>query len=75
MDLRDHLVGLQSAICASIGAHPTNFAATRDRILLAAMLPLGISFGAVRALNPWACKMMLASYQIGSRLDHEKNAD
>jgi len=43
-------------------------AATGDWWALAAILPLGVFFGAVHALTPGHGKMVLSSYLVGSRL-------
>jgi nickel/cobalt transporter (NicO) family protein len=64
----EFLIGLQRWINASIAADLSAFAATRDWAALAAVLPLGILFGAVHALTPGHGKTVLASYLVGSRL-------
>jgi nickel/cobalt transporter (NicO) family protein len=67
-DILGYLVGLQGWIRGAIAAQLTDFATTRDWTLLAAMLPLGIGFGAIHAFTPGHGKMLLASYLLGSRL-------
>jgi len=64
----DVLIALQRWINASISADLSAFAASRDLAALAAILPLGIVFGAIHALTPGHGKTVLASYLIGSRL-------
>ena len=55
---------IHEALIAATGA----FAAGRDWTTLAAMLPMGILFGAVHALTPGHGKTVLASYLVGSKL-------
>jgi nickel/cobalt transporter (NicO) family protein len=55
---------IHEALIAAMGA----FAAGRDWTTLAAMLPMGILFGAVHALTPGHGKTVLASYLVGSKL-------
>ncbi len=62
------LVDVQQWIYRAVGGHLTGFATTRDWAALAAILPLGIVFGAVHALTPGHSKTLLASYLVGSRL-------
>jgi ABC-type nickel/cobalt efflux system permease component RcnA len=62
------LVELQGWIKGSLTGYLNGFAATRDWVALASVLPLGIVFGAVHALTPGHGKSILASYLIGSRL-------
>ena len=64
----DLLIKLQKWIYDSLGVHLTAFAATRDWAALAAVLPLGVVFGAIHALTPGHGKSVLASYVLGSRL-------
>jgi nickel/cobalt exporter len=64
----DVLIALQRWINASINADLSAFAASRDLAALAAILPLGIVFGAIHALTPGHGKTVLASYLVGSRL-------
>src|SRR5215211_7077817 len=64
----DLLFSVQRWIYASLTADLSAFAVTRDWAALAAVLPLGIVFGAVHALTPGHGKSVLASYLIGSRL-------
>ena len=60
-----HVQGwIHEALTAAMGA----FAAGRDWTTLAAMLPMGILFGAVHALTPGHGKTVLASYLVGSKL-------
>jgi len=64
----DLLIQLQKWVYGSLGSYLSAFAATRDWMALAAVLPLGIVFGAVHALTPGHGKSILASYVLGSRL-------
>ena len=64
----DQLVAIQRWIYTALSADLTAFAATRDWLALAAVLPTGILFGAVHALTPGHGKSILASYLAGSRL-------
>src|SRR4051794_554458 len=64
----DLLVALQRWINTTITADLSAFAATRSWTALAAILPLGIVFGAVHALTPGHGKTVLATYLAGSRL-------
>ena len=64
----DYLVRLQAGIHARLSSDLSAFAANRDWWLLAAVLPLGILFGAVHALTPGHGKSVLASYLLGSGL-------
>jgi len=66
-DVLAFLVGVQTRINASVGADLRAFAATRNWLDLAAVLPLGIAFGAVHALTPGHSKSILATYLAGSR--------
>jgi len=64
----DVLIAIQRWIYGSLTAGLTAFATTHDWAALAAVLPLGIVFGAVHALTPGHGKTLLASYLVGSRL-------
>jgi len=64
----DQLVALQRWIYAALSADLVAFAATRDWMALAAVMPAGILFGAAHALTPGHGKSILASYLLGSRL-------
>ena len=64
----DLLFSVQRWIYASLTADLSSFAVTRDWVALAAVLPLGVVFGAVHALTPGHGKTVLASYLVGSRL-------
>jgi nickel/cobalt transporter (NicO) family protein len=64
----EYLIQAQRAIYATISADLSAFAATRDWLALAFVLPIGIVFGAVHALTPGHGKAMLASYLVGSRV-------
>src|SRR5215213_4331130 len=64
----EFLVRVQGWIQGSLSAALSGFAASRDWTLLAALLPMGIVFGAVHALTPGHGKTVLASYLVGSRL-------
>src|SRR2546430_34718 len=62
------LTAAQRWIYASITAQLTGFADTHNWAALAAILPLGVVFGAIHALTPGHGKTVLASYLVGSRL-------
>lgn len=62
------LIALQSDINAAVTGYLAAFAEERDWLALAAVLPLGILFGAVHAITPGHGKTILASYLVGSRL-------
>ena len=64
----DFLVRLQGQIHATLTADLAAFAANRNWWDLAAVLPLGILFGAVHALTPGHGKAVLTSYLLGSGL-------
>src|SRR5215212_5479727 len=64
----DILFSVQRWIYASLTADLSTFAATRNWAALAAVLPLGVVFGAIHALTPGHGKTVLASYLVGSRL-------
>jgi nickel/cobalt exporter len=64
----EFLINVQGWIQGSLAAALTGFAASRDWTLLAAMLPMGVAFGAVHALTPGHGKTVLASYLVGSQL-------
>lgn len=64
----DQLILLQRWIYTALSADLVAFAATRDWMALAAVLPAGVLFGAVHALTPGHGKSILASYLLGSRL-------
>lgn len=64
----EFLINVQGWIRGSLTAALSGFAVSRDWTLLAAMLPMGIAFGAVHALTPGHGKTVLASYLVGSRL-------
>jgi ABC-type nickel/cobalt efflux system permease component RcnA len=64
----EQLVAAQRWIYSSLSGDLSAFAATRDWLALAAVLPVGIFFGAVHALTPGHGKAILASYLVGSRL-------
>jgi nickel/cobalt exporter len=64
----DQLIQLQRWIYGAMSADLVAFAATRDSLALAAVLPTGILFGAIHALTPGHGKSILASYLLGSRL-------
>jgi ABC-type nickel/cobalt efflux system permease component RcnA len=65
-DLLAFLIDAQTQINRAIAADVNAFAASRDWMLLASVLPLGILFGAVHALTPGHSKTVLASYLAGS---------
>ena len=67
-EMLDWLIATQRWIYATLSADLSAFAATRDWVALAAVVPLGIVFGAVHALTLGHGKSVLASYLIGSRL-------
>ncbi|WP_204270734.1 hypothetical protein, partial [Escherichia coli] len=62
----DFLVRAQSAIQAALTGNLSAFAASHDSGALAAVLPLGVIFGAVHAWMPGHSKSVLASYVLGS---------
>ena len=62
------LIDLQRWIYRAISGELGAFAASRDWWALAAVLPLGVVFGAAHALTPGHGKTVLASYVLGSRL-------
>src|SRR5215210_1191093 len=64
----DQLIALQRWIYGGLSADLLAFAATRDWMALAAVLPAGVLFGAIHALTPGHGKSILASYLLGSRL-------
>ena len=64
----EQLIAWQKWIYAALSADLSAFATTRDWWALAAVLPVGIVFGAVHALTPGHGKAVLASYLVGSRL-------
>jgi nickel/cobalt transporter (NicO) family protein len=64
----EFLIRIQGWIQGSLSAAMSGFAASRDSTLLAAMLPMGVAFGAIHALTPGHGKTVLASYLVGSRL-------
>lgn len=64
----EHLVSVQRWIYSSLSDDLSVFAATRDWLALATVLPVGIFFGAVHALTPGHGKAILASYLVSSRL-------
>src|SRR5215210_7026511 len=64
----DYLITAQRWIYTSLSGDLSTFAATRNWATLAAVLPLGVLFGAVHALTPGHGKAVLASYLVGSRL-------
>lgn len=64
----DQLIALQRWIYAALTANLGAFAATRDWMALAAVLPAGVLFGAIHALTPRHGKSILASYLFGTRL-------
>jgi nickel/cobalt transporter (NicO) family protein len=64
----DFLMAAQRWIYGSLSGELSAFAATRDWLSLAAVLPLGIVFGAVHALTPGHGKTVLATYVVGARL-------
>ena len=65
----DWLVTAQRWLYGDLSAQLSAFASTRNWMTLAAVLPLGIVFGAIHALTPGHSKGILASYLIGSRLN------
>ncbi len=66
-DVLAFLVGIRTRINASVGADLRALAATRNWLELAAVLPLGIAFGAVHALTPGHSKSILVTYLAGWR--------
>lgn len=64
----DFLIAAQRWIQGAVSSELSAYAVTRDWTLLAAVLPLGMFFGAIHALTPGHGKTVLASYVVGSRL-------
>ena len=64
----DFLVRIQGQIHSSMTTYLAAFATSHDWMTLAAVLPLGVVFGAVHALTPGHGKMVLTSYLLGSGL-------
>jgi nickel/cobalt exporter len=64
----DALIAAQRWIYGSLSGDLSAFATTRDWLALAAVLPLGVLFGAIHALTPGHGKTVLASYLVGARL-------
>lgn len=64
----DFLITAQRAIYRSISGDLSSFAATHDWMALAAVLPLGVVFGAVHALTPGHGKTVLSAYVAGARI-------
>jgi nickel/cobalt transporter (NicO) family protein len=64
----DALIAAQRWIYGSLSGDLSAFAASRDWLALAAVLPLGVLFGAIHALTPGHGKTVLASYLVGARL-------
>jgi ABC-type nickel/cobalt efflux system permease component RcnA len=62
------LIAAQRWIQDAMSREMAGYAASGDPSLLAAVLPLGILFGAIHALTPGHSKTVLASYIVGSRL-------
>jgi ABC-type nickel/cobalt efflux system permease component RcnA len=68
------LVEWQTIVHRVLVGDLTRFAADRDWLALATVLPAGILFGAIHALTPGHGKSLLASYVLGSRLASLKAA-
>lgn len=64
----DLLVSIQSSMRSGLGEQIAAFAASRDLMALAGMLPLAIVFGMAHALTPDHGKSLLAAYAVGSDL-------
>jgi ABC-type nickel/cobalt efflux system permease component RcnA len=64
----EFLFDIQRWIQDSLSREMSAYATSGDPALLAALIPLGIAFGAVHALTPGHSKTVLASYIAGSRL-------
>ncbi len=64
----DLLVRIQGQIHSSMTTYLSAFATSHDWASLAAVLPLGVVFGAVHALTPGHGKLVLTSYLLGSGL-------
>jgi len=62
----EYLVAMQRWSYSSLSGELSAFAATRDWLALATVLPVGIFFGAVQ--TPGHGKAILASYLVSSRL-------
>ena len=63
----DFLFALQRWIYESLTAHLSAYSSAQDGTVLAAMLPLGVVFGAIHALTPGHSKLVLASYLASSQ--------
>jgi ABC-type nickel/cobalt efflux system permease component RcnA len=63
----NEIVNLQRSIRAALGGELGAFAASGDWLALAAVLPLGLVFGALHALTPGHGKTVLALYLVGAR--------
>lgn len=68
MTVVELLIALQLWMHGTLTGHVTGFSASHDWGALAAVLPLGMLFGAVHAMTPGHGKSVLASYLVGSRL-------
>lgn len=66
--MMDLLVSLQTEIRSGLGNQIDAFAASRDVMVLAGVLPLAIVFGMAHALTPGHGKSLLAVYAVGSDL-------
>ena len=64
----DFLIAAQRWIQGAVSSELSAYATTRDWTFLAAILPLGVLFGAIHALTPGHGKTVLASYVMGSGL-------
>lgn len=62
----EFLVELQSIVRSVLSGGVSSFAKTHDAGSLAALLPMGILFGAAHALTPGHGKTILAAYALGA---------
>ncbi|ODT65220.1 MAG: hypothetical protein ABS75_32515 [Pelagibacterium sp. SCN 63-23] len=61
------LVGLQSAIHATLSEDIAAYASNGENAILWSLLPLAIGLGAVHAMTPGHNKLVLATYLVGER--------
>src|ERR1044071_461464 len=64
----DILIWLQTWLRDAVSGEFAKYVADRNLLAAAAIVPVGIFFGAVHALTPGHSKTVLASYVLGSRL-------
>ena len=61
----EQLIALQRWIYAALSADMSAFAATRDWLALAAIIPTGVVFGAIHALTPATARVFLPRISSG----------